>query len=233
MTHEELAEMIPAYALDALTEHERRSVAKHLPYCQACQRALRESQRVTQLLPLAVEEREPPVGLRARVLTAARREGAPRQLLPLAAWRWRPRARWRLAELVAAAAVLLAVVLGAWNVGLQSDLARLRGQVWTGRGTERAPAATAELSYFPAKQATLVYVKGLPALPPGRVYELWVFQDGRPIARGTPPLSPAGELRAVLSDNPKDLEQFAVTEEAAPGGPQPGGPIVLVAKIRR
>lgn len=238
---DELTPLLPAYALEALPEDERLAVTRHLPGCPDCQRALREMQMVTLILPLAVDEVEPPVGLRDRLLAAARGPAAvapPMVTLP-AGPRPGRRERRGWVPLLAAAAVVVAVGLAGWNVVLQREVSQLRQQVaqqhvtvWTARGNEKAPAAVAELSYLPDQHATLVRVTGLPRLPDGRIYELWIIQNGQPLPRGTPPLGPNGELRAVLGDDPKTFEQFVITDEPSPGGPKPQGPAVLVAPLR-
>ncbi len=241
MAHDELTDLLSAYALDALPEDDRAAVGLHLQGCSVCVQSLRELQAVTQLLPLAADEHDAPGHLRDRVLAAARQAGAQGTAPPavVAQPAARSSRRWGWVELVAAAAMVLALGLAGWNVALQREVGHLRQEVaqqratvWLAKGNERAPAASAELSYLPDRQVMLVHVTGLPRPKEGRVYKLWVIQNGQPADRGTPPLGASGELRALLVDNPKSIEQFVITDEAAPGGPQPLGPAVLVAPIR-
>lgn len=64
------------WALHALEPEEELAVVLHLPTCAACRRAVRDAEAVLGGLGSAVEEVEPPQGLRDRILAAA--ESAPR-----------------------------------------------------------------------------------------------------------------------------------------------------------
>lgn len=236
--HDEFSDSLAPYALGALPDAERRRLEAHLRGCHDCQLVLRELGEVTQLLPLAVELREPSPALRARLLEAARRESSGGILTaPRGAW---PGVRTRVAGLVAVAAAIAVVALGSIDLSLQRQLEEARRApkaptvaVYTFKGNDRAPGAVALLNYYPDNMATLVVVKGLPPLREGRVYALWVIHGGAPIARGTPPVSGSGDLRSVLWDDLRDIEKFVITDEPAPGGPQPLGPPILVGAIQR
>ena len=77
-------------------------------------------------------------------------------------------------------------------------------------------------------------IAGLPALPPGRVYQLWFARPGGPpISGGAFQVDGRGEALAVVVI-PVALEParaVAVTEEPAPGSPTPTGPHLLDRRI--
>ncbi len=99
MTHEELRDLIPAYALDALDPDAARAVEAHLRACDECRGEVSSLQAVAAELAAGVAPVEPPPALRARVLAAVR----PRRpaVVPSRFW---------IAGLAAAAALVL--VLG-------------------------------------------------------------------------------------------------------------------------
>lgn len=96
MTHEELRDLIAAYALDALEPEAASAVEAHLPACDECREELNRLQGVAAELAAGVAPVEPPAALRERVLAAAR----PRRLAIVPS-------RLQTAGLAAAAALIL------------------------------------------------------------------------------------------------------------------------------
>lgn len=69
MTHEDLAETVPLYAIGALEKIERQVIEAHLlSGCIPCRTALKELQSVAVALPFALTIREPPRALRAKIM---------------------------------------------------------------------------------------------------------------------------------------------------------------------
>jgi len=98
-------------------------------------------------------------------------------------------------------------------------------------GRPVAPQASAR-AYWSRSRGLVFTASNLPALPPGRVYQLWVLA-----AQPTPPIS-AGLLKPdasgrvnVLFETPPDLpkpEKMAVTIEPEGGVPAPTGDMYLL-----
>jgi anti-sigma-K factor RskA len=71
MTHEELEEVIPLYAIGTLERAERQAIEAHLlSGCVPCHTALKEYQSVAVLLPFGLNMTAPPRGLKARMMAA-------------------------------------------------------------------------------------------------------------------------------------------------------------------
>ena len=71
MTHEDLAETVPLYAIGALEKPERQALEAHLlSGCTPCRTALKEFQSVAVALPFALSLTPPPRGLRAKIMGA-------------------------------------------------------------------------------------------------------------------------------------------------------------------
>ena len=71
MTHEELEEAVPLYAVGALERPERQALEAHLlSGCVTCHAALKDYQAVAALLPFALPPVAPPEALKASVLAA-------------------------------------------------------------------------------------------------------------------------------------------------------------------
>jgi anti-sigma-K factor RskA len=71
MTHEELEEAVPLYAVGALERTERQAFEAHLlSGCPACHAALKEYQSVAALLPFGLSPTQPPRPLKAKIMAS-------------------------------------------------------------------------------------------------------------------------------------------------------------------
>ena len=128
--HDQIRELIEAYALGALDEQERAAVAAHLASgCPVCTNALEEGRwLVTQLVYLAPAA-EPSPSLRERLLRLVRSETTPAAVTEI-----RPSAQtkstipfWMWAGV---AALLLMTVYSTWNARrMSNEVAQLKAQL--------------------------------------------------------------------------------------------------------
>ncbi len=71
MTHEELEDAVPLYAVGALERIERQALEAHLlSGCVSCHTALKEHQSVAAVLPFGLNSTPPPRSLKARIMAA-------------------------------------------------------------------------------------------------------------------------------------------------------------------
>ena len=124
-SHEQAAELLDAYALDALTPEEVDLVERHLEEgCEGCEGALGALRRVVASLPLALPLHETSASLKERTLQAVATAPLPRRAAQPSPARGRllalPPLRWRRATALAASVATLGLTgLLAWNILLQ------------------------------------------------------------------------------------------------------------------
>jgi hypothetical protein len=96
-------------------------------------------------------------------------------------------------------------------------------------GAEGVPAARGRAFVEPVGQRIVLLVYDLPPPPPGRTYQLWTIEAGKPVSAGTFATSDAGRARHAIATPERlgDALFLAVTVEPAGGVPQPTGPIVM------
>jgi anti-sigma-K factor RskA len=85
-------------------------------------------------------------------------------------------------------------------------------------------------AYWSRSQGLVFTASNLPALPPGRTYQLWVVTATAPVSAGLLEPDQAGNVSAIF-ETPPDLPQplaMAVTIEPAGGVPAPTGPRYLI-----
>lgn len=143
MTHEELRELAPAYALGALTPGQRASVEAHLSECAECRAEVASFTPVVQGLAYTVPIEEPPAGLRARVLSQA--PGESRRATRPAQEQRSPRWNWKVA-LAMAALLVVAIGLGVYALTMSTRVSTLEAGLRDAiAASERADAELASL----------------------------------------------------------------------------------------
>jgi anti-sigma-K factor RskA len=96
-------------------------------------------------------------------------------------------------------------------------------------GLDAAPKASGHTYVNPQRGEAVFYAFGLPAPEPGKTYQLWWIQDGKPVSAGTFGVDErgSGSLRVEHVAPAGQIQAWAVTVEPAGGVPQPTGAMVL------
>src|SRR5208283_377731 len=222
-----------AYALDALEGGaERDRFVRHMSRCQSCASEVRGFREVATALAFAATA-EPPPELRDRVLAAAART---RQLPPEVRTHARPRRTrswvpW-LSGVVATAAIVVAVLFGFAQAHTQQQLNQAQAEnkaislllsspqvTLLSRSTTKGGVATVVLAA--ARHQLVVVTNGLPALPAGRVYQLWLIGKTKIVSAGLLPAATSGRTAPVLASGVVKGDTLGLTVEPAPGSAQP------------
>ncbi|HVR26075.1 MAG TPA: anti-sigma factor [Candidatus Polarisedimenticolia bacterium] len=248
--HEQYAEDLALYALDALLGDDRAKLDQHLTACAACRLELERLRADTALLAMSAMGPRPPQRARQRLLDAVAREGR----APLAHdvsrrpwWGW-------LGWAATAAVIVFALSLWQENALLRATLASASGrQAESARQLEELRKIAAPIIEPEAQRVTLVATKtppqpqgkafylrsrnslvflasNMPALPPQKAYELWLIpMSGSPVPAGVFKPDAHGSGSLVNPPLPAGLEAkaFAITIENESGSPTPTSPILM------
>ena len=229
-----------AYALDALDQGaESERFARHLDRCPSCASEVRGFAEVATALALAATT-EPPPELRDRVLAAA---ALTRQLPPevtsrARSHRARGRARIRvpwvpwLSGVVATAAIVVAVLFGFAQAHTDQELNQARAQNQAialvlsapqvkllTHATTKGGVATVVLAAD--RHEMVVTTNGLPPLPAGKVYQLWLIGTTKTVSAGLLPAATSGQTGPVLASGVVQGDMLGLTVEPAPGTAKP------------
>lgn len=181
-----------AYALDALTEVERAGFARHLAECAVCATEVAEFRETAARLGLAAWE-APPARLRDRVMAeVAQTRQVTAHSRPQRAERSQDVARWRRRTVAAVAAGLIAIGGGAsaWVVQEQR-VSRAVAEATELTNVLAAPDAQLHsanvkgggrmtVAVSPSQHDGVAVMSDLPALPEGKVYQLWLITGTSP-----------------------------------------------------
>jgi anti-sigma-K factor RskA len=225
-----------AYALDALQAGaEQDRFVRHLSRCQSCASEVRGFREVATAMAFAAAA-EPPAELRGRVLAAAART---RQVPPEVSTRARPRrSRARvpwvpwLSGVVATASIVVAVLFGFAQAHTKDELNQVKAENQAISLLLSAPQAkllthevtnggVATVVLAADRHELAVVTNGLPALPSGKVYQLWLIGKPKIVSAGLLPPAKDGRTPAVLATGVVKGDTLGLTVEPAGGSAQP------------
>ena len=210
--HALIDELLAIRALDGLDDDDAARLERELAThgdCDECRRLEAEHAEVAGMLALALEPRPVDEAMVDRILAEPREPSAiaPAPVDKLKARRDARLGRWQAAFGVAAAvALVLAVVLAARPDG---DGAVVPGTIVAFEGGSGKLA----IAYTPGERGALVWGTGLPDPGDGKVYELWMIDDGDPV-RGACLAPTEGAVAAYLDADLSTAELMAVTIES-------------------
>lgn len=247
---EHVTDDLELYAVGALRPAEADRVTAHLVACPACREDLALIATVVNVLPDSVPLREPPAGLKQRILSAAAadaaagRSAAPVPVRRGTSWSFRPARSWlAIGALAAAAVLLLALDLNSIRELRAAEAERATYSLtlekvshggrswymvgldqWQGSGGTLIAPGKPELSPF-------VVFHDLRPLSGGAVYTVWLVDGDGHWVRGAN-FRPDGEaIQSVDLTVPVDsFAQCAVTIEMSTEGKRTG-PLVMQSRI--
>lgn len=208
MRLEEARELLPLYALDALSKAERDQLEAALKAFPELERELKALQDTAAELALALPPEPLPEGLEERVIERiipkARPARSSKPARPVSLLRWLP-------PVAAAAAIALLVWVGSLGAVWVQALGDPKSQLVT--LVDSGGATIGRALVRPDKRALLVV--NLPPPPGGKVYQAWGVGAGNPIPLNT------FSRRIVLVSLPPGAQALAISEEPAGGSLSP------------
>ncbi|MGA7377776.1 MAG: anti-sigma factor [Candidatus Sulfotelmatobacter sp.] len=250
--HEQYAEDLALYALDALSKGERAELEQHLVGCASCRLELEQLRADTALLAMSAAGPRPPQRARQRLLEAVAREprsSAVVQSSPRSSW-W----GW-LGWAATAAVIVFALSLWREDISLRAMLASARSsdaestrqlnelrkiaapilepetQRVTLVAVKTSPQPQGKAFYLRSRNSLVFLASNMPALPPERAYELWLIPtSGNPIPAGLFKPDAHGNASVVNPPLPPGTEAkaFAITVENQAGSEKPTTPILMM-----
>jgi anti-sigma-K factor RskA len=231
-----------AYVLGALHDDEHRAFERHLAGCEACRREVAELRMAAAMLPLAADQVAPPDALRERIMVTVRQEAGAQQAAragpapvtapasPAARRTWWRRLRMPaiapLPAAVAACAVLALGVAGGVLLSADDGFREVDAQV-------ALSGASGTLRIEDDGDARLT-LRDMPAPPDGRVYQVWLLDEGASPSP-TDALFVPGRDGTARVDVPGDVagaRQVLVTAEPRGGSDRPTRQPVVMASPR-
>ncbi|HXS61568.1 MAG TPA: anti-sigma factor [Streptosporangiaceae bacterium] len=226
--------LVGPYVLDAVTPEDRARFERHLSTCSACATEVDELRRVTAGLAAAVASPVPD-GLIAQVVRSA---AATPQLTATAA-----RFAWATKTAAVLAVVLMAVTAGAGFFAVRADhqltvtqfrehqIAEVLNAPDAIMKTVRARSAGTVTVVVSRRERALVFTtEGLPRLPAGHCYQLWLVGPAGERSANMLPPSRNGMTSPVVAAGLTQGDWASLTVEPAGGSEQPTtAPILMLS----
>ncbi len=237
MDRNELLDLIPAYALEALEPDEKLQVETLLKTDEEARQMLAEYQDITNNLVLATPARRAPAHLQddLRKRLAANR---PVQAVPSVS---KPTGRRVSVWLpLLAAAAIIAIVFGARAYLNRNPAETLYNQITAMSGYKTIPipgmddiTPAGEMVASPDGSQAVIRMTRLPALQSDRTFQLWLIDDSGAHSGGLFPFAQPDSTYYVvvpLAKNVLDYKAFGVSVEPSGGSPAPSTtPIVVIS----
>lgn len=230
MEEQHVFDLLPGYALGILEGEEGVQVASHLAGCELCRQELQRHESIVAELPLGMTLRDPPPGLRTRILRDARQER--RRSHPAENWAARLQ---RLSPAWGLAGLALVLILAVSNLFLWQRLRQAEGASQTAlqtlslKGTDFTPEGRGLLVISRDGESGVLVVDDLPVLDKTQQYQLWLMFNGQRSSGGVFSVTERG-YGWLWIRTPLPLIQyrsFGVTIEPAGGSQGPTGEKVL------
>jgi anti-sigma-K factor RskA len=235
--HQRYEDELAAYMLGSLEPAETEAFEAHLAGCERCRSRERWLQASVEVLPSSVEQVEPPPALRARLMETVRQEaGVSTEAEAVTARRAMPRRRalggWlgalSLRPAAALTGVLLLLAAGVAGYAIGGDDGGSGTTTIGATGTASAPQTTGTI--VRDGDRAVLRVANLPQRR-GRVYEVWLVKDGKPVASALFQVHRDGTGAAAIPSGLDGASQVMISSEPASGSDQPTTQPVLTAMI--
>jgi anti-sigma-K factor RskA len=258
--HEQFAEDLALYALDALDGSQKAAVEQHVATCAACRRELEALRGDMALMALSASGPHPPQRSRDRLMSAiaAERPAAAPERATATSGGWFGRLGWIAAAAVLVAGALLVNDAKEKNAALQreigglqtetaaqeAELQRVRSEFEAFTGPTAQSVTLVVAANRPQPQGKAIYLQSsgkllfvasnLPALPDDKAYELWVLPaTGNPLPAGV--FRPDSKGSGVVVNPPLSAgvaaKGFAITIESKEGSPVPTTKPMMVGLV--
>lgn len=220
-----------AYVLYALPDGEVEAFKGHLQTCSICRDEVTQLQSVADALAVGVSRVEAPPELGAKIMAAVYSEADPAGAGGHDAARAAPERRWRrglIPALAATAALAAGLLIGAFAINTSTS-----EHTEVIRAIVVVPGHRASADLRKVGGHVQLIVEGLPAPPPGRIYEVW-------LERGAQEPDPTdvlfsvthnGRATAAVPGSLQGISHVLVTDEPLGGSPKPTRKPIIVAMV--
>jgi hypothetical protein len=227
VTHDEIQELLGAYALDAIEPDEARAVDDHLRECVRCRAEVAEHRETAAFLAHAGEDAPP--ALWDRIATSIG-DDVPSDVVPLAPRLGRRGGSWSRRAPAAVAAIAAAAVIGVLGVQLWAQDQRMDDmesalQVPDGEVVELTGAGGTVPVVLAGDRAWLLG-SALDELPDDRTYQLWGLAGDDLVS-----VAVLGADPGTMAFDVDGYSLLAITEEEAPGVVQSANDPVVAGEL--
>jgi anti-sigma-K factor RskA len=241
MDHNQIYELLPAFALDCLDDEDSSVVSEHLASCDKCYARLSAYQRTVDLLSFGAPRVNPPDALKKKLMNKIQPKILMNNKIKRPAKRQKWGAFWhKFSPVWAIASLAIISALAVSNLVQLQTTKKLNGEEVTQemlilkmKGTAKAPKADGTLVIGHNRLRGVLVASDLPVPDRDYQYQLWLIENGKRTNGGVFFVTANG-YAVVEVISPVSLlkfQSFGVTLEPAGGSPSPTGHQVMVGYL--
>lgn len=226
MSHDEMPDLLPGYAFDALDDVETARVKEHLRVCMPCQLSAESDRAVVENLAYAVPPEHPSPRVKELLMERIATESAGLPSRAPAGWSasgLRGRLRAAPGWLVAAAVVPWIALLGLGATFMMSQQ-RTPAQQLTVKSLRGPHGEFGHLVMVPGSSSAVLDLMRMPALPAGQRYACWLERHGRMEHVANFTLMPHSHAASVMLHAPHPMSSYAGLDISMEASPHPVWP---------
>lgn len=240
MKHDQIHELLPAYALGCLEEEEAVRVSEHLATCAKCNGQFSEYRRTVDAMAYGSPGIRPPDSLKQKLMRRIQSTAdIPSVIQPVSnRWKWKPlwqrfSPAWAFASL--AVIISLSVInLMQWhNTQKLQDEVAVELLVLEMKGTYRAPKGDGTFVISQDRKKGVLVASDLPIPDESQQYQLWMKKNGQQVSGGVFSVTPTGYAIVEIhsKESLSNFRSFEITLEPAGGSPTPTGHLFMVSHL--
>ena len=238
MKHDQILEMLPAYALGCLDEEESVMVSEHIETCAKCNGQFLEYRSTVDTMAYGAPVISPSDSLKQklmqRIQTTAEKPSVSKPAIKhqkLKSLRQSLSPAWAFASLALIVSLTVVNILQ-WHhtQNLQKETA-VELLILKMKGTPKAPKGDGTFIISQNRKKGVLVASDLPIPEENQQYQLWMKKNGRQVSGGVFSVTPTGyavveiQSREALSN----FRSFEITLEPVGGSPTPSDYIVMVS----
>ena len=238
MKHDQIHEMLPAYALGCLDEEEAELVSEHIATCTKCNGQLLEYRITVDAMAYGAPAACPPDSLQQKLMQRIQATAEKQSVSQPAIKHRRLKSLWQsLSPAWAFASLALIVSLSVINLLQWHHTQKLHKEIAVEllvlkmKGTQRAPKGDGTFVISQDRKKGVLVASDLPIPDESQQYQLWMKKNGRQVSGGVFSVTPTGYAVVEIQskESLSNFRSFEITLEPVGGSPTPSDYIVMVS----
>jgi anti-sigma-K factor RskA len=236
--HDQILEMLPAYALGCLDEDEAELVSEHIARCTKCNGQFLEYRITVDAMAYGAPAVCPPDSLEQKLMQRIQTTAEIPSVSQPATKHRKLKSLWQsLSPAWAFASLALIVSLSVINLLQWHHTQKLHKEIAVElvvlkmKGTDRAPKGDGTFVISQDRKKGVLVASDLPIPDENQQYQLWMKKNGRQVNGGVFSVTPTGYAVVEIQskESLSNFRSFEITLEPVGGSPTPSDYIVMVS----
>jgi len=240
MKHDQIYEMLPAYAIGCVDEEEAVMVSEHIATCAKCNGQFLEYRSTVDAMAYGAPRIDPPVALKQKLMQRIQSTAKIPFVFQLTAKQWKWKSLWQgLSPAWAIASLAIIISLSVINLIQWQNAQELQNEVAVEllvlkmKGTHIAPKGDGTFVISQDRKKGVLVASDLPIPNENQQYQLWMKKNGQQVSGGVFSVTSTGYAVVEIQskESLSNFRSFEITLEPVGGSPTPGDYIVMVSHI--